>query len=336
LTGELEKASGDGITFKSAMAGEITVPWANIKTLTSSKSFAILAKNQKLTRKNADSLVPRGAISADNKEITVAGAAGPKPVAIADASLLVDTASFEKAVNHPPSLLQGWGGAATGGVSFVRATQDSTTFNGAINLVRANPTVAWLAARDRTILGYTQSYGTTSQAGTPTVKTNIFHANGERDEYFSPRVFVFGSATFDHNFSQALDLQQAYGGGIGMTLIKNARRQFDLKGDLHYEKETFFVASQNVNLAGSTFSETYVEHLNKKGLVLNEFGSFSPSWNVTNDYSAHVNANLVFPVYKGFAFNVGFVDDFLNNAPAGSNQNSTQFNTGITYTIQPR
>ena len=41
-TGELLKANGSGITFKSTMAGEINVPWANIKTLNSSKSFAIL------------------------------------------------------------------------------------------------------------------------------------------------------------------------------------------------------------------------------------------------------------------------------------------------------
>ena len=41
LTGELLKANGGGITFKSTMAGEINVPWANIKTLNSSKSFAI-------------------------------------------------------------------------------------------------------------------------------------------------------------------------------------------------------------------------------------------------------------------------------------------------------
>ena len=45
---------------------------------------------------------------------------------------------------------------------------------------------------------------------------------------------------------------------------------------------------------------------------------------------------MVFPVYKGLGFNVGAVDDYLNNAPVGSKQNSTQFTTGITYTIKPK
>jgi Protein of unknown function, DUF481 len=342
LTGELEKATGAGITFKSAMAGEINVPWKNIKTLHSSKSFAILTAKQKLTRKDALADVPQGEISAADAKITVTNPAGAtKTIPVADANLLLDSGAFTRAVNHPPGLLQGWAGAATGGVSLVRATQDSTTFNGAINLVRATPGVDWLPARDRTIISYSQSYGTTSQVGTVTVKTNIFHANAERDEYFTPRVYAFGSATFDHNFSQNLDLQEAYGGGIGITLIKGAKQQLDFKGDAQYTRENFFTTpespapSQNVSLFGSTFSETYLRHL-VKGLVLNEFGSVTPAYNITSDYSAHVNANFVFPVYKGIGFNFGAVDDYLNNAPVGSKKNSAQFTTGITYTIKPR
>jgi hypothetical protein len=336
LTGELEKANADGITFKSGMAGQVTVPWANIKTLTSAKSFAILTAKQKLTRKDAGALVPQGKIAEADKQITVTGAAGVKTIPIADARLLVDSGDFDKAVNHPPNLLEGWGGSATAGATLVRATQTSTTFNGAINLVRATPMVDWLPARNRSILGYSQAYGTTSQVGTPTVKTNIFHANAERDEYVSARLFGFGSATFDHNFSQSLQLQQAYGGGLGVTIFKGNRRQLDAKADVHYQKESFFDPTQNQNLLGSTFSETYLERISKRGLVFTESGSISPAWNVPNAYSAHVQGNLVFPVYKGFAFNVGAVDDYLNNAPMGSNKNSSQFTTGITYVIRPR
>jgi hypothetical protein len=350
LTGVREKATGAGITFKSVMAGEINVPWANIKTLHSSRNFAILTAKQKLNRKDAEALVPQGPISAENKQITITGTSGPRTVPVADANMLVDAGEFNKAVYHPPDLLQGWAGTATGGVSLVRSTQNNTTFNGAISLVRATPTVGWLPARDRSIIAYTQSYGTVSQAGTATVETNIFHANAERDEYFSPRVYAFGSATFDHNFSSNLGLEEAYGGGVGITVLKSAKQQLDFKGDAHYEKENFFddsnsatATTQNQNIFGSTFTESWTRRLNKKGLVLNEFGSVSPSWYQSNSsstqpnaFSAHVNGALVFPVYKGFAFNIGAVDDYINNAPAGSKQNSTQFTTGITYAIKPR
>jgi hypothetical protein len=352
LTGALEKATGDGITFKSEMAGEINVPWAKIKELHSSKSFAILTAKQKLTRKDALALVPQGQISADTKEITVTppSSGTPRIIPVADASLLVDSGDFDKAIEHPPTLLQGWAGTATGGVTLIRAAQNNTTFNGAITLSRSTPAVGWLPARDRSLINYTQSYGTVSQVNTPTVETNIFHANAERDEYFSPRVYAFGSTTFDHNFSSNLGLQQAYGGGVGITLIKSARQELDFKGDVHYEKEVFFnnsnsatATTDNQNLFGSTFTESLVRHLSKKGLVFNEFGSVSPSWSQSNTsstqpnaFSAHLNLAFVFPVYKGFAFNIGGVDDYINNAPLGSKKNSTQYTTGITYTIKPR
>ena len=342
LTGELERGNGDGVTFKSAMAGEITVKWANIKELHSSKSFALITKKEKLTRADALKLVPQGAVVAQNdgsagapaRQITISG----QQIAVADTSLVLPAADFDKAVNHQPDLFHGWGGVATAGATLVRATQDSTTFNGTIAITRATPTVDWLPPRDRTNLNYSQSYGTTSQVGTATVKTNIFHANAERDQYFSPRLFAYASATFDHNFSQGLSLQQAYGGGIGMSVVHTAKTQFDVKGDIQYQEESFLPtvpATASVNLIGSTFSETFLRHL-PKGLLLNEFGSFTPSYNISSDYSGHVNASLTFPVYKGIGFNVGAVDDYLNNAPVGSNKNSTQFTTGLTYTIRPK
>ena len=91
----------------------------------------------------------------------------------------------------------------------------------------------------------------------------------------------------------------------------------------------------SLNLIGSTFSEKYLRYL-PKGLVLNEFGSISPAYNDLQAYSAHVNASLGFPVYKGLGFNIGGVDDYLNNAPLGSKKNSVQFTTNLTYTIKPR
>jgi hypothetical protein len=337
LTGDLEKADAGGITFKSPMAGEITVKWANIKELRSNKSFAVLSKNVKLTRKGAMAEVPQGTVAVAEQKIT----AGTKTVPVAETSLLVPQADFNKAVTAHETPLNGWGGAASAGVSVVRATEDTTTFNGAIALTKSSPTVGWLPLRNRTLISYNQSYGNTTQAGTTPIETNIFHASGERDEYFSPRLFGFGSATFDHNFSQNLGLQSAYGGGIGMTVVKNAKQQLDIKADVHFLKETFFVntlnptPSPNVNVVASTFSETYLRKL-PKGLVLNEFGSVSPSWTNETDLSSHINGSLVFPVFKGLGFNVTAADDFLNNAPVGTHANSTQFTMGLSYAIKPR
>jgi hypothetical protein len=71
-----------------------------------------------------------------------------------------------------------------------------------------------------------------------------------------------------------------------------------------------------------------------KGLVLNETATITPAFNNTNAYSAIASTNLVFPVYKRLGFNVGALDDFLNDPANGSKKNSFQFTAGINYTLK--
>jgi hypothetical protein len=320
------------------MAGEITVPWSNIKTLHSSQTFAVLKLKQQLTRKDALTAAPEGALSAETvdkkTEVSVTSPTATTNLPLADVDQLIPTADFTKAL-RPLRFDQGWAGTASAGVSLVRSTQDSTTFNGAIALTRAVPTVSWLPPRSNTLVGYTQSYGTTSQTGDPTVKTNIFHASAEQDEYFSPKLFFLVDTTFDHNFSSNLNLQQDYGAGIGYNVLKTPKQQLDVKVDLHYEKQSFFDPTTTDNIIGSTFSENYVRNLPKK-IVFTEFGSYTPAWNDESAYSAHINGSLGFPVYKGLGFSIAAIDDYLNDAPVGSNKNSSQFNMNLSYTIKPK
>ena len=334
LTGTLEKADGKSLTFKSLMAGEITVAWSNVKQLQSSQTFALLKPNAKLTRRDALAEVQSGTITADGKDVSVKSPASTITLPLTQVDRLIPSADFNKALRKP-SLLDGWAGTATGGVSLVRATQDSTTFTGAITLVRALPQVDWLPRSSSTTINYDQSYGTTSQVGVDTIKTNIFHAGAEQDEYFSPRVFALADVAFDHNFASNLDLQQAYGGGLGLNLIKDAKQQLDFRGDVHYEKQSFFDPNTTANIIGSTFTETYLRNLPRK-LVFNEFASVSPAWNDMSAYSAHATASFGFPVWKGLGFSLSGVDDYVNNAPVDTKKNSLQFTTGLTYTIKPR
>jgi hypothetical protein len=334
LSGTVENVDGKTVTFKSLMAGEIVIDWANIKELHSSETFALLKPGLKLDRRSTLASLPEGAVSAHDHQITLKSPTTETTVPIAQVDRLIPAADFAKGLN-PMRFTQGWAGTAGAGVSLVRATQNSTSFNGTIALTRGVPEVDWLPARSRTSIDFSQAYGTTSEANTPTVKTNIFHGGAEQDEYFSPRLFFLVDTAFDHNFSQKLDLEQAYGAGVGINLLKTPRQQLDAKGSVQYAKQTFFGPTLSNNLIAAIFSETYLRNLPHK-LVFIEFGSVTPAFNNANAYSAHANASLGFPVFKGFAFTVSGIDDYLNDAPPGSKKNSTQFTTNLNYTIRPR
>jgi Protein of unknown function, DUF481 len=333
LSGHFESATDKSVKFKSDALGEITVDWSKIKELHTSTKVAVIRKGEKLSRHVAAATIPQGTLAVENQtaELT-APPQPPQSVPLALTSAIVDQPSFEKAVNRSPGFLQDWGGTVTLGAALVDATQDSSTFMGAISLVRAEPTEAWLNPRRRTIFDFTASYGDISQPNTPTVKTSIFHGDAEQDEYFDHNVFAFGRADFDHNFSQGLTLQQTYSGGIGWTVIQTANQELDLKAGVSYVQQQFQTGPDQ-DIIGSVFAQHFKRTF-KRGLVLNQRLTFTPAWNQSRDYSGQFGTLVTMPVFKRVSASTGIIDTFLNDPPPGFQKNSFQFTLGFTYVLK--
>ncbi len=330
LSGLLERVSGNSVLFKSDMAGELTISMDKIKELRSSGNFAVIRKSVPFRR----GTVQMGTVTLADKKVTVANPAGsPLTVPQSDVLYLIGQSTYDHDLARKPGPFYGWGGNFTLGSSIVKATQNSTTFTGAMSLQRGIPTVQWLPRRNRTTFNMNEAYGKVTQPGTADVKTSIFHADGERDEYISTKTYALGQLAYDHNFSQGLDLAQTYGIGLGRTIIENAVQQLDMKGDLHYLKQQFQDPSNNEDLVGSTFAEIYVRHLPHK-VLFNEQLSLSPAWNFEQAFAAAGSATLAVPVYKSFSLSVSTIDNYLNNPGAGFKKNSFQFTTGLTYSFK--
>lgn len=327
MSGQLVKVDGSKVSFKSDMLGDITFDWKNVKELKTAKPFAVISKGTKLNKHAVR--VPQGTLDMADGKIVVGGASMPA----SDVGNVVDQPSFDKAMSHHQGWLDGWVGAVTAGVSLVEATQKNQNITTGITLVRTVPNVDWMSTRSRTTLDFSNSYGKVTQPGTPEVKTNIYHADAEQDEYLSERIYGFGHLSFDHNFSQGLDLQSLYGGGLGYTVLKDKIQELDVKADLHFEKQQFFLSSLNQNLVGSEFAEAYLRKLPRK-MVFNEGFLYDASWNNTNAYSWQASAGIAAPISKNFSFAINLLDSYLNNPPPTFKKNSFQFTTGITYTIK--
>jgi hypothetical protein len=333
LIGHFESFIGGSAKFKSDTLGEITVDLNRIQELHTSERFAVIRKDLKLGKGQPDGQIPRGTISVSDQKVEVNPGSGqpPQRVAVKDLSNIIDEAAFNKAL-HRPGIFEDWKGTATAGVSLVEATQDSLSLNTNVSLVRAVPSEAWLPARNRTAFDFSDSYGKVTQPGSPTVKTSIYHADGERDEFFTSRVYALGSVAFDHNFSQGLDLQQTYGGGIGWSAIQAPNQTLDLKGTIDYEKQEFEGLTVDQNLVNSIFTETYTRKF-AHNILLKEQAAADPAWTNTRAYSSYASLGITFPVYKRFGFNANEIDSFLNDPPPGFKKNSVQFTTGISYTL---
>jgi hypothetical protein len=341
LTGKLLREAGGSVTFHSDIAGDVTVTWDKIKSIHTSQQFAVIQQGQHVTRKTADTDIAQGAVQVQDDQVKVAGTGGTtKDIPTKNAQYMIDEPTYTKEVKRNPGFGYGWTGSITAGASTVEATQNSRAFNGAVALARTIPTVNWLDPRNRTLFDFTGAYGTVTQPGTASIKTNIIHFDAEHDWYFTPRFYFLVDSSFDHNYSQGLDLQHLYGAGLGYTVIKTPKQELDVKFDIHYERQQFFLlpnipppVSPSKNLIGADFGDTYMLKL-PKGLVFNQGATITPAFNQSNAYSAEATANLLFPVYKRLGFSVGLLDDFLNDPAAGSKKNSFQFTAGVTYSLK--
>ncbi len=361
LTGKLVSAAGGNVVFASDMAGTLTIGFDKIKELRSGDKpaeFALLRKGvpvKKLTPAPEGTVtIAEGkvlvhpATAANNKESSSVAATVPT----GDVAFLVGKAEFDHQVGPKHGFTEGWNGTATGAATIVRSTTTGTTLTGALNLARILPTVPWLPPSNRTTINIVETYGKNTSPGaipqtnppTPSVTTlsSIFHADSERDEYFSPRFYALGDVAFDHNYAQGLQFQQIYGGGVGWTPIKSGKQQLDVKADLHYEKQQFITTPVNgavattvpsMNIIGSTVFEGYHYNLPHK-IVFTQTANILPAFNDASAYSANLNAALTMPVFKRLSATVSTTDNYLNDPSPGYNKNSYQFVTGVTYALR--
>jgi hypothetical protein len=341
LTGKFLRSIGGNAVFHSDIAGDVTVSWDKVKEIHSAAMFYVLQKGFNPGRKALPAHLPQGSLTVENKqiELTPRDGARTEPIPLANVAYVIDQPTFDKELRKEPGFFSGWGGNATAGATVVQATQDTDTFSGGFSLVRVVPPVGWLDPRNRTAADFSGSYGKITEPGSPTVKTAIYHADAERDEFFSARTYALAQAAFDHNFSQSLDLQQIYGGGLGWTIVKQPNQTLDVKGTIQYEKQSFIDATpgENENLVGSTFATNYMRKL-PKGAVFTQQLEYIPAWNDLHAYSTGETDALILPVYKRLSFSMGTVDTYLND-PADTvpptKRNSFQFTLGATYTLPP-
>ena len=358
LTGQLLNSTGTEIKFKSDLAGEVTVAWANVEELKSNREFAVIPKDIKNTRDSA--AVPQGGIKIGEKNVVVSPMAPVKPEANETPSKLeekasaasrdvvvakeipttkigyiVDDTSYQSEIHRKIGWRSGWDGHITTGSTTIFSTQNSYLLAVSTELRRSVPTVTWLDPKLRTTVDMNLSIGETTQIDEPTTYTNVYHVGAERDEYFSRRGYYLQVTSFDHDFSQGLVLQQIYGGGIGATLLKRENQEFDITADLHYEGQQFNatadVSELNLHLIGSSLTEAYSKKWGK--IHFDEKISADIAWNNASAFSASANSSVRMPVYKNLGFSVSVIDNFLNNPQVGYNKNSLQFSTGFAFSL---
>jgi hypothetical protein len=350
LTGRIDKMTYGNVSFHDDVLGDLSIPLSKISMMHTKTAFAAGSTMEPLTKKNAAEAVAIGNVNMDKQNLTVTPPDGKvREFPTKDLSFMLNDDAYQRELHNQSDFFYGWTGNATLGATLVQATNSSQTYTTSVGFVRAIPTIAGLPAGSKTILNLSGTYGLARNPEiisggivyqTPSVtKTDILHGDLEYDKFFTSMIFGLVNSSADHNYGNGLQLQQAYGAGIGWSILRNPQNDLSVRAALQYEQQQFYngitsgLGTPTENLAGALLSETWSRSF-PHNIKFKESITVNPAFNVPNAYSGVGLTSFIVPVYKRLNFSVTATDNYLGDPPQGFLRNTFQLTTGITYTLK--
>ena len=306
ITGSITKSDGKQLVIKTDFAGDITVKFDAIQSITSTGDLNVTLGGKTVV----------GPVTTSGDNLVVATkTAGSVEAPRASVTLVrspAEQAAYEKSLH--PGFGEGWAGGLNLGFAITAGNSETKNLNVAFNAVRTG-------FHDQLTLYENSIYAVSGKtAGVPLSQTTADSNGGgiRYDHDFSPRAFAFVSGDFFSNSLQDLSLRSILGGGVGFHAIKNANTTLDLLAGLNYTHESFSGVSNPNALpppAPQTYSPSYTSaaltlgdtltHKLGKSTLLTQSCLFYPGLSTTT-FELPDNLTESVRVYRG-AFNLGTV-----------------------------
>ena len=327
LTGSITKSDGKTLVLKTDYAGDVTVKFDAIQTLTSTGDLHVMMGGGKTAV---------GPVTTTGDNVVVASKTGG-PVEAPKASVTMlrspaEQAAYEKSLH--PGLLEGWKGGVNLGFAVTRGNSETKNLNIAFNALRTG-------FHDKLTLYANSIYATNDlPTASPHTTANVAGGGARYDRDFEPRVFGFVNGDFYSDALQELDLRATGGGGLGVHLIKSAATTLDLLAGINYTHESYSAytlppippgtpePAVTHSLAGATLGDAFT-HKVGTGTVITQTFFFYPDLSDTGQYRGTFNFGAVTKLNKWLGWQNSFGDIYVSNPPVGTKQNDLQISTGL-------
>lgn len=312
LTGTITKSDGKTLVIKTDLAGEVTVQWSGIQSISTAAPLHVATVAKTVVGKVSTT---DGSLAVETSQ------SGTVDVPKTDVTALrndQEQAAYEKSLH--PTLLQGWNGGAT--LGFALTGGNSETKSLAIAFTGDRKT-----SHDEIALYTNTVYATNDAAGAvPSVTANATQGGARYSHNLTKRLFGYGSADFQTDALQNLNLRSVLGGGLGFHLIATDRTTLDVLGGLNYTRESYIGLERN--FAALTLGEELMHKLGASTAITEKFYMF-PDLSHTGQYRGTFNFGTVTKISKWLGWQNAFGDIYVTNPPVGKKQNDVQLTTGI-------
>jgi len=301
LTGTITKSDDKTLLIKTEFAGDVTVQWPAVQEINSTQPLHITLANGKTVA---------GAVATTDGSLAVTTAAsGTVTVAKADVTALrsdAEQTAYEKSLH--PGILQGWAGGAN--VGFALTAGNSETKSLAVAFTADRKTLHdEISLYENTV--YTADDAPGANPST-TADTNQGGARYSRN--LNPRLFAYGSADFQTNALQDLNLRSVFGGGLGLHAIKTDKTTLDFLVGPNYTREDYSTVTNS--FVALTLGEELSRKVGASTLVTQKLYFFPDLSNgETGQYRAAFNLGTVTKLSKWLAWQNAFSDIYVTNPP---------------------
>jgi putative salt-induced outer membrane protein YdiY len=313
LTGTIVKSDGTSLILKTEFAGDVTVQWPAIQELTSGEPLHVGLKDGQTVVGLVTTAEGNLAIATSNR-----GTVGMPKDAVTWLRNDAEEQAYQKSLH--PGLLSGWQGGVNLGFALTRG--NSQTKNLALAFTADRKTL-----HDHVGMYANSVYATNDAPGAvPATTANAIQGGIRYDRNFAARLFGFGSADFQTDDLQSLDLRSVLGGGLGYHAIQSDKTTLDLLGGINYTREKYSTLTRN--FAAATLGEELMHKLGAS-TVLTQKLYFYPDLSETGEYRGTFNLGTVTKINQWLGWQNAFGDIYVTNPPAGKKQNDIIFTTGI-------
>lgn len=300
LTGTITKSDDKTLLIKTEFAGDVTVQWPAIQEITSSQPLHVALSNGK-------TVVGPVAPADGNLAVTTA-TTGTVNVAKADVTALrsdAEQVAYDKSLH--PGLLQGWNGGANIGFALTAGNSETTSLGLAFTADRKT-------LHDEIALYENTVYSSNNAPGaSPSTTANTNQGGARYSRNFTPRLFGYGSADFQTNALQDLNLRSVLGGGLGFHAIKTDKTTLDFLAGPNYTREDYSTVTNS--FVALTLGEELNRKLGKTTVVTQKL-YFFPNLSDTGEYRMAFNLGTVTKINKWLGWQNAFSDIYVTNPPA--------------------
>ncbi len=320
VTGTIIKKDGDTLTMKSAHFGTVTMPWAEVESVTSDTPLHVVLPGDKTVRATLATQEERIQVKGPDEAETVA------PGQIVAIRNDAEQTEYEKLLN--PGLLDLWTINGSLGIAGAEGNAETLTITTPINFSRIS--------NSTTTTAYFNSIRSSAAFNGESERTaNAVRGGWAHNRNLGSKMFINGFNDYEFDEFQSLDLRVVLGGGVGYHLWRGKKGHMDVVGGVAWNREKFNPDPDPTftrNSAEAYWGNNLGYDLNSRTTLTQAFRMFNNMSN-SGEYRMNFDLGAATELTEWLTWNVSLSDRFLSNPLPGRQSNDLLYSTGLGFSF---